>query len=203
MLFQGAGELGHSGLLLADGDIDANHVLSFLVQDGVQGDGGLSGLAVPDDELPLSPADGNHAVDGLDAGMKGFLDRLPLHHARGLELDSPAGGGVQGAFSIQGLAQGVDYASQKLLPCRHFGNSPGQRDGIPLVDLLGFPHEHHSHRIGLQVEDDSINIVGKFQQLSRHSVFQSVHDGHAVPDLDDLSDLGEFGLGFEFLDAGF
>ena len=43
--------LGHRRALLADGDVDALHALALLVDDGVDGHGGLARLAVADDEL--------------------------------------------------------------------------------------------------------------------------------------------------------
>ena len=45
VFFQGADDLGHGGLLLADGDVDADHVLALEVEDGVNGDGGFPRLA--------------------------------------------------------------------------------------------------------------------------------------------------------------
>jgi hypothetical protein len=49
---------GDRRLLLADGDVDADNVLALLVDDRVDGDGGLAGLAVADDQLALAAADG-------------------------------------------------------------------------------------------------------------------------------------------------
>ena len=72
-LFQGLHHLGHGAGLLADGHIDADHVLSLLVEDGVQGDGRLAGLPVADNQLPLAPADGEHGVDGQHAGLHGLV----------------------------------------------------------------------------------------------------------------------------------
>src|SRR5262249_38610345 len=46
-------DLRDRGALLTDGDVDANHVAAFLIDDRVQNDGGLAGLAVADDQLAL------------------------------------------------------------------------------------------------------------------------------------------------------
>ena len=56
---------------------------SLLIDDGVQDDGGLAGLAVADDQFALAAADGNHRVDGLDAGLQRLAHRLAIHDARG------------------------------------------------------------------------------------------------------------------------
>ncbi len=55
--------------LLADRDVDALHAGVLLIDDRVDRDGGLAGLTVADDELALAAADGDHRVDGLDAGL--------------------------------------------------------------------------------------------------------------------------------------
>lgn len=62
VLLEGLDELGDGRSLLADGDVDTVQLLLLvgtvvpllLVQDGVNGDGRLSGLSVTNDELSLS-----------------------------------------------------------------------------------------------------------------------------------------------------
>ena len=71
-------DLRDGGGLLADGHIDADHVLALLVQDGVHSQGGLAGLTVADDQLTLAAADGEHGVDGQNTG----LQRLTLTSLR-------------------------------------------------------------------------------------------------------------------------
>ena len=54
-------DLGDGGRTLADGAIDAQHILVALVQNGVDRDGGLAGLPVAEDQLALAAADRNRA----------------------------------------------------------------------------------------------------------------------------------------------
>ena len=71
-------DLGDGGPLLSDGDVDAEELLlvvsgvveTLLVDDGVNGDGGLAGLTIANDQLTLATADGHQRVDGLDASLK-------------------------------------------------------------------------------------------------------------------------------------
>src|SRR5574337_602523 len=51
--------------LLADRDVDAGHVLALLVDDRVDRDRGLAGLAVADDQLALAAPDRHHRVKAL------------------------------------------------------------------------------------------------------------------------------------------
>ena len=74
--------------LLADRDVDALHALTLLVQDRVDRDRGLAGLAVADDELALTAADRRHRVDGLDAGLQRLVHGLAAGDAGRLDLEA-------------------------------------------------------------------------------------------------------------------
>ena len=86
-------DAGDGGFLLPDRDVEAFHARAFLVDDRVEGDGGFAGLAVADDQLALAAADGDHAVDGLDAGLQRLLDRLALGDAGGDDVHLAGFGG--------------------------------------------------------------------------------------------------------------
>jgi hypothetical protein len=68
-------------LLLADRVVDADHALAALVDDRIDRDSRLPGLAVADDQLALTAADGHHAIDRLQSGLERFLHRLTIHDA--------------------------------------------------------------------------------------------------------------------------
>src|SRR3982750_1289942 len=52
-----------------------------LVDDRIDRDGGLAGLAVADDQLALPAADRHHRVDGLESGLHRLRHRLASDHA--------------------------------------------------------------------------------------------------------------------------
>src|SRR5438445_13312966 len=68
--------------LLPDTAINANDVAALLIDDGVQNDGGLTGLTVSDDELALSAADRDHRIDCFDTGLQRLANWLAVQHAR-------------------------------------------------------------------------------------------------------------------------
>ena len=71
-------DLGNSGSLLTDGDVNAVQLLLFvtgiveslLVDNGVNGNCGFAGLTITDDQLTLTTTDGYQRVDGLDTSLK-------------------------------------------------------------------------------------------------------------------------------------
>ena len=99
--------------LLPDRAVDADHVAALLVDDGVQNDGGLAGLAVADDQFALAAADRNHRVDGLDAGLQRLAHRLPVDHARRDALDGHALLGGDRALAVERNAQRIHHAADQ------------------------------------------------------------------------------------------
>ena len=57
VLFELAHHVGDGGSFLADGHINAEEVLALLVDDVINSDGGLAGLAVANDQLALATTD--------------------------------------------------------------------------------------------------------------------------------------------------
>ena len=82
IFFKRADHLGDAGLLLADSDVDADQIFALLVDDRVDGDGRLAGLAVTDDQLTLTTANRNQRIDGGDSGLNRRIHRLAHNHAR-------------------------------------------------------------------------------------------------------------------------
>src|SRR6185369_8943512 len=104
---------------LADGHVDAGDALPLLVDDRVDGDGGLAGAAVADDQLALSAADRDHRVDGLDAGLQRLLHGLANDDARRLTLDLARVACLDLALAVDRAAERIHYSSDELGPDRH------------------------------------------------------------------------------------
>lgn len=88
-------------------------VPSLLVEDGVDGDGGLSSLSISNDQLSLSSTDGNHGVDGLETGLHGLEDGSSGKNSRGLEGGSSSLNGVDRSLSVDGVSQSVEDSSKE------------------------------------------------------------------------------------------
>ena len=66
------------GVLLADGYVNTNDVLTLLVQNGINADGCLTGAAVADDKFTLASSDRNHGVDSFKTCLQGDINRLSV-----------------------------------------------------------------------------------------------------------------------------
>src|SRR5260370_38748524 len=81
VIFERLDHLRHRRTLLPDGDVDTDQIAALLIDDGVEGDCGLAGLAVANDQFTLSAADRDHGVDRLDTGLHWLFHRLAVDHA--------------------------------------------------------------------------------------------------------------------------
>ncbi len=184
VLLQPRDQAGHGGGLLADGDVDADHVLALLVDDGVQGDGRLAGAPVADDELALPAPDGDHGVDGLDPGLQRLLDGLPADDAGGFELHLPEVLGLDGALVVQRHAQRIHHPPDEGFADRDLDDVAGPLDDIALFDEGVFPHEHGADAVFLQVEHQADDVVGQLEHLRGHRVLEPLDTRDAVAHLD-------------------
>ena len=116
---------GGARFLLPDRDVEALHARAFLIDDRVDGDGGLAGLAVADDQLALAAADGDHAVDRLDAGLQRLLDRLPLGDAGSDDVHLAGFGRCDRAAAVERLAQRIHHAAHDRFADRHLQQPAG------------------------------------------------------------------------------
>jgi hypothetical protein len=123
VLFKGLDQLGNGGSLLSDGYVDTVELLllvaavvpSLLIKDGVESNGGLSGLTITNDQFTLATSNGHHGVDGLETSLHGLADGLTGENAGSLELGTALLGGLDGTLSVDGVAESVDYTSEKGL----------------------------------------------------------------------------------------
>ena len=195
-----ADQLRNGRPALADGDVDADDVLALLVEDGVGGDGGLAGLAVADDQLTLAAANGDHRVDGLDAGLEWDTDALALENAGRGRLDRVEADGVDRALAVDRLTQRVDDAADERLAHGHGHDAARALDGVALADaLFGAKHDDGNGAF-LQILRHAVHAAGEFEQLAGHAAVESCRAGNAVADQGDGAGLRLVDLCFVVFD---
>ncbi len=119
VLLQRGHDPGHLGPLLTNGNVDTGQVTVLLVDDGVEGQGCLSGLTIPNDELPLAPTDGDHRVDGLDPSLDRCVHALPHCNVGGDPLHGAGRAGLDRPFAVHRLAEGVDDTADQRFSYRN------------------------------------------------------------------------------------
>ena len=195
-------DLDHGGHALPHRDVDALQVLVLVVDDRVDADRRLAGLAVADDQLALAAADVRHRVDRLDAGLHRLLHRLAVNHAGGLELRRARLVGVDVALAVERAAERVDDAAEQRVADGNLEQAPGALDLIALLDLVPLAEQHGADVVGLEVEREAGHVVRQLEELTRHDVVEAVDARDAVRHGQDGAHLGEVGAAvLEALDA--
>src|SRR5690606_39071023 len=199
-LFQLAHHVGDRRRLLADRDVDADQVLALLVDDRVDGDRGLAGLAVADDQLALAAADRHHRVDRLETRLHRLRHRLARDHARRDLLDDVGHLRVDRALAVDRLAERVDDAADQLGAARHLQDAAGRLDRHALGDVLVRAEHHRADRVALEVQRKPEGVAGELDHLALHHVGQPVDAADAVGDRDDRALVAGVGRDVQVLD---
>jgi len=194
MLEQRLPDGGNRRGLLADGDVDADHVGLALVDDGIDRNGRLARLAVADDELALASSDRHHGVNGHETRLDRLADRLACHDARGLELDRTTMRGIDGPKAVDWLTQRVDDAAEHGVARRYVHDMTGGTALVTFLDGIRVPKEDGPYRLLVQVLGKAVYAATgggarELQQLAGHGRTKAGHAGDAVADLADLGGL--------------
>jgi hypothetical protein len=206
-LLQGLDDRGDSRFLLADGDVDADDRVSvpqycfWLMIASMRR--GLAGLAIADDELALTTADGNHAVDGLHAELHRLGDGLTGGNARGDDVDLAGLRRLNGRAAVDRTTERIDHAAKQGLTDRDLEESAGRADGVAFAHLVALAEQHRTDGLRLQVHDlagDRAVLPLEGEELAGHALGQAVNAGDTVADLDHLADVRDFELARELLD---
>ena len=174
----------------------------LLVEDGVERDRGLAGLAVADDQLALAAADRDHRVDRLEAGRHRLVHRLARDDAGRLDVDAGALVGDDRALAVDRIAERVDDAAEQALADRHFDDRAGALDRLAFLDLAVLAENDDADVVGFEVERHAARAVLELDHLAGLNLVEAVGAGDAVADGEDLADLGHFRFGAEIGDLG-
>jgi hypothetical protein len=149
----------------------------YVLEDGVEGNGGLSGLTVTDDQLTLTTSDGDHGVDRLETGLDGLADGLAGQDTGGLELSTAALSSLEGTLSVDGVTESVNDTSEEgladgdidlvLLEQRSLCsriltyNLSGTLDGLAFLDQTIRTEKHDTDLTGFQVHAHALDTGGE------------------------------------------
>src|SRR5687767_4479552 len=193
-LFERADDLRHRRLFLPDRVVDADDVLAALVDDGVDGDRGLAGLPVADDQLALAAADRHHAVDRLQARLDRLFHRLAIDDAGREAFDRGELLGLDRSLAVDWLAERVDDAPEHGLADRHRDDAARALDDVAFLDRLVVAEQHGADALFFQVERDAEHAVRELEHLARHCPLDAVDTRDPVADGDNATDFGHVDL---------
>ena len=199
VFFQGTGQTGNRRRLLADCHIDTDNAGTFLVDDGINRNGGFAGAAVADDQFALAASDGNHGVNGLNAGLQGYVYRLTVCNTGALGFNRAGSRILNRAFPVDGFTQGVNYTAQQAFAYGHFHQPAGTADDVAFLNGRLSAHQYDAYGLRQQVLYHAGNTAGQFHQFAGHSAVEAFNGRDTVTDLFYYADFFELGTQAFFL----
>ena len=192
---QSLDNLGNSGSLLSDSNVDAEQFLlgisgiveSLLVDDGVDGDSSLASLSVTNDQLSLASTNGDQAVNSLDTSLHGLLDRLSGDDSRGLETNSVSLLAGNRSLAINGVTQSVNNTSKDLHTNWDVNNSSGSLDNISFLNQLVITEHDNTNVVRLQVEGHALQSGAELHHLFGLDVLKTIDTSNTVSNGQDTS----------------
>ena len=175
--------------LLPDRAVNANQLAAALIDDGVENDGGLAGLAIADDQFALAATDGNHRVDGLDAGLQRLTHGLAIDDAGSKALYRTALLGHDRALAIERHSERINDAADQRFADRHGHNPAGALDRVAFLDQRVFAEEHGADLIFFEVQRDAGNAVREREHFAGHDFVEAVNARDAVANGDDRANF--------------
>ncbi len=177
------------GLLLTYGNIDADDILALLIDDSIKGDRGLTGLAVADNKLTLTAADGNKCVDSLETRLHRYGNGLSVKHAgcgafHGAELLC-----LDGTLAVDGLAHCVNDTADHAFADGHFDYTAGTADGVALLNVAERSEQDDADILLIQILNHALEAARELEHLACHAVGKAGHTADTVADGDDLAGL--------------
>ncbi len=201
MFFQGAHDVGDRRHLLADSHVDTLNARTFLVDDGIDRDRGLTDLAVTDNQLALASANRNHRIDTLQADLYRLINALAFNNARGDFLYRLHRGRIDRAFAVDGITQRINHAAQQLRAHRYFEDSAGAARGHAFAEAKVVAEDNHTDRITLEVQRHSVQAVAQVNHFAVLGIGQSVNTNDAVGHRHDGAFVLSLGLDVQAFNA--
>ena len=167
---KGGDDLSHRGLLLSDGNVDADHVLIFLIDDRIDSDSALSRLPVADYKLALASPDRYHGVDSLDTCLQRNGDALSLYYSGRGGFDGAVLNRVYLALTVDRRSEGVYDPADELFAHRYGYDLARALYGISLSDALVAAEDNDGYGVLLEVLSHAHLPVRELDKLVHKAV---------------------------------
>jgi hypothetical protein len=179
---------------------DSSLVDFLLVDEGVDGDCGLAGLTVTDDQFALATANGDEGVECLEAGLNRLRHRLARDDAGCLDFNAAALRGLERALAIDWVAEAVDDTAEQFLADGNVHNRAGTLYNVAFADFAVGAEDNHTDIVGFEVQRHALDAVGKFDHFTGLNIVEAVDTGDTVTDRQHAADFRNLRFGAEIGD---
>ena len=189
LLAQGGDRFRHGRRALADGAIDADDVLALLVEDGVDGDGGLARLPVAQDQFALAASDRDERVNDLQPGLQRNGHRRSIHDLRRRSFDRQSRIGGDRPEAVERPTERIDHPPEQPFTDGDIHHPPQTPDFVAGVQMRVVAKQNDADLVFIDVEGDTKYAAGKFEQFLKADARQPGHLGDAGGHPADGADL--------------
>src|SRR3984893_850597 len=198
LFFQYFHELRDGRAFLPDRDINAIELEVFvaalvqrlLIEDGIERQRGLAGLAVADDQFALAAPDRDQGVDRLEAGRHRLVHGFARNDARRLDIDAGALFRMNRALAIDRIPQRVDDAAEQPFANRNIDNCAVPFDRLAFLDVAVGTENDNADVVAFKVQGHAAHAVLELDHFAGLDVVEAIDAGDTIPDREDLAYLG-------------
>jgi len=209
VLLKSLDELSNGRSLLTNGNVDTVELLglirtvvpSLLVKNGVNSDGGLTGLTITNNQLTLTTTNGDKGVDRLKTSLHGLVDGATGKNTGGLDLSTDLLGGLNGSLTIDGVTEGIDNTTKHGRSDGDVDNGTSTLDSLTFLDESVGTEQDDTDLASLQVKSHTLDTGRELNELLGLDVVQTKNTGDTITDGKNATSLVEVGLTGDTTDA--
>ena len=155
--------------------------LYTLVDYGIYSNCSLPCLPVTNYKFPLSAADRDHRINGLDTCLQRLFYPLPENNAGSLTFQRHLQQFTfDGTFSIYRFTQRIDYPANKTFT-HHYGGYPFQTlYSIIFFYGIGISKQHCADIVFFQVQNYAFGSAFKFNHFVRFNISKTINPGNPI-----------------------
>jgi len=162
---EGLHDVGNSRSLLSNSDVDAEKLLLFvsssvvllLVDNGINGNSGLTGLSVTNNELSLSSTDWHEGVNGLESSLHGLVYGFSWDNTWGLELNSLSLVALDWAETIDCVTEWVNNSTKHTKTDWNIDDGSGSLNDISFLNFSIVTQDDNTNVISLEIKGHTLN----------------------------------------------
>lgn len=137
-----------------------------MVDDGIDGDGGLTSLSITNNKFSLTSTDGDEGVDTLNTSLHRFSDGLSGNNTGSLDFNSGSLGGLEGTETVDRVTEGVQDSSAHSITNGDIDDGTSSLDDITFLNISIVTQNDDTDVVSFQVKGHTSNTGLKFNHFT-------------------------------------
>lgn len=125
---------------------------------------------------------------------KNKIKNIPRNDTRGFGTNTEPQLVVKGAFTVNGISQGVDNTPQQLFTDGDVNDGTGTFDNVSFLDVSVVTEYDNTDVVGLQVKGHTFQTGAKFHHLVGLDVFKTIYTGDTITNAEYTTGFFKIGL---------